>query len=192
VIFAQLLLYIQAARNAMDAGFDGIERHCANGYLVNQFMCAHSNVRTDQYGGLLRNRLRFVREVIAEADWADAPVMPQAFRLAVRDTVTSAIIYAGRYNAESAAQLLEWGLADLVAFGRPPMANPDLPAQRSHFPGSAHSPPLLSVTRSTPVLFDVTLSRLHKKIADSLSGGFFQPILNKPIQRSLIRTTYYQ
>ncbi|GGK35343.1 hypothetical protein SAMN04490189_5447 [Pseudomonas koreensis] len=180
-------LYIQAARNAMDAGFDGIELHCANGYLVNQFISAHSNVRTDPYGGSLHNRLRFLREVvagvaecigkekvgvrfaplftttdeartylglveedphttyieaikvleavgiaylsIAEADWDDAPEMPLTFRRAVRDTFSGAIIYAGRYDAETGAQLLESGLADLVAFGRPFMANPDLPAR---------------------------------------------------------------
>jgi len=180
-------LYIQAARNAMDAGFDGIELHCANGYLVNQFISAHSNLRDDQYGGSLHNRLRFLRDVvagvaecigkenvgvrfaplftttdeartylglveddphstyieaikiledvgiaylsIAEADWDNAPEMPLTFRQAVRDTFSGAIIYAGRYNAESGARLLESGLADLVAFGRPFMANPDLPAR---------------------------------------------------------------
>jgi N-ethylmaleimide reductase len=46
---------------------------------------------------------------IAEADWDDAPAMPQTFRRAVRDTFSGAIIYAGRYNAESGAQLLESG-----------------------------------------------------------------------------------
>lgn len=180
-------LYIQAARNAMDAGFDGIELHCANGYLVNQFISAHSNLRDDQYGGSLHNRLRFLRDVvagvaecigkekvgvrfaplftttdeartylglveddphttyieaikiledvgiaylsIAEADWENAPEMPMTFRQAVRDTFSGAIIYAGRYSAESGARLLESGLADLVAFGRPFMANPDLPAR---------------------------------------------------------------
>lgn len=180
-------LYIQAARNAMEAGFDGIELHCANGYLVNQFISAHSNLRTDQYGGSLDNRLRFLREVvagvaecigkdkvgvrfaplfsttdeartylglveedphstyiaaikiledvgiaylsIAEADWENAPAMPQTFRQAVRETFSGAIIYAGRYNANTGAQLLKSGLADLVAFGRPFMANPDLPAR---------------------------------------------------------------
>lgn len=178
-------LYIQAARNAMQAGFDGIELHCANGYLVNQFISAHSNQRNDHYGGALDNRLRFLREVvagvaecigkenvgvrfaplfsstdeartylgfveedphttyieaikvleaagiaylsIAEADWENAPRMPDAFRRAVRDTFSGAIIYAGRYDATSGAQLLDSGLADLVAFGRPFMANPDLP-----------------------------------------------------------------
>lgn len=180
-------LYIQAARNAMEAGFDGIELHCANGYLVNQFISAHSNQRDDQYGGSLHNRLRFLREVvsgvaecigkekvgvrfaplftttdeartylgmveedphttyieaikvledvgiaylsIAEADWDDAPAMPEDFRRAVRNTFSGAIIYAGRHNAASGAQLLDSGLADFVAFGRPFMANPDLPAR---------------------------------------------------------------
>lgn len=56
-------LYAQAARNAVEAGFDGVELHCANGYLVNQFISAHSNQRTDEYGGSLSNRLRFLREI---------------------------------------------------------------------------------------------------------------------------------
>src|SRR5574337_925357 len=56
-------LYAQAARNALDAGFDGVELHCANGYLVNQFISAHTNQRDDEYGGSLQNRLRFLREI---------------------------------------------------------------------------------------------------------------------------------
>ena len=180
-------LYIQAARNAIEAGFDGIELHCANGYLVNQFISAHSNHREDQYGGSLDNRLRFLREIvagvaecigkekvgvrfaplftstdeartylglveedphttyieaikvlenagiaylsIAEADWDNAPAMPEAFRRDVRSTFSGAIMYAGRYTSQSGAALLDSGLADLVAFGRPFIANPDLPAR---------------------------------------------------------------
>ena len=57
-------LYAQAARNAMAAGFDGVELHCANGYLVNQFISEHTNVRTDRYGGSLANRLRFLEEIV--------------------------------------------------------------------------------------------------------------------------------
>ena len=56
-------LYAQAARNALEAGFDGVELHCANGYLVNQFISAHSNQRSDEYGGSLSNRLRFLAEI---------------------------------------------------------------------------------------------------------------------------------
>ncbi|WP_165313921.1 alkene reductase [Vibrio ziniensis] len=54
----------QAAKNALLAGFDGIELHAANGYLVNQFIDSESNSRTDMYGGSLENRLRFLDEVV--------------------------------------------------------------------------------------------------------------------------------
>ncbi len=178
-------LYAQAARNALDAGFDGVEIHSANGYLVNQFISAHANQREDEYGGSLHNRLRFLREVveavckvvgpervgvrfsplfsgtdqdrvyiglveddphhtyieaikvleesgiayvsIAEADWDNAPDLPETFRRAVRDTFSGRIIYAGRYTAERGAKWVDAGLADLIAFGRPFIANPDLP-----------------------------------------------------------------
>ncbi|HEX8613751.1 MAG TPA: alkene reductase [Telluria sp.] len=178
-------LYAQAARNALDAGFDGVEIHAANGYLVNQFISTHANTRTDDYGGSLHNRLRFLREVvaavaavvgpermgvrfaplfatteqervylgfveddpqqtyleavkvleqagvaylsIAEADWDNAPDLPEDFRRAVRAAFSGRIMYAGRYTAERGAALLDAGLADLVAFGRPFIANPDLP-----------------------------------------------------------------
>ncbi|WP_455926471.1 alkene reductase [Pseudomonas putida] len=178
-------LYAQAARNALDAGFDGVEIHCANGYLINQFISAHSNQRDDEYGGSLANRLRFLREVteavaavvgrqrlgvrfsplfestdearvylglveedprdtyvqaiqvledigiaylsLAEADWDNAPELPTDFRQVVRDTFSGAIIYAGKYTAERGNRVLDAGLADLIAFGRPFIANPDLP-----------------------------------------------------------------
>jgi N-ethylmaleimide reductase len=184
-VSALVQLYVQAARNAIDAGFDGVEIHCANGYLVNQFISAHSNHRTDQYGGSLENRLRFLREIvtsvsdaigadrlgvrfsplfestdedrvylglveedphttyltavellqkagiaylsIAEADWDNARELPKDFRRAVREAFRGLIIYAGRYTAERGAPLLDAGLADLIAFGRPFIANPDLP-----------------------------------------------------------------
>ncbi|NVZ64175.1 alkene reductase [Pseudomonas gingeri] len=184
-IKALVELYAQAARNALSAGFDGVEIHSANGYLVNQFISAHANQRTDEYGGSLHNRLRFLREVvqavsavvgpdrvgvrftplftstdedrvyigfveedphqtyieaikvleetgiaylsIAEADWPNAPDMPEAFRREVRSTFSGKIIYAGLYTAERGARLVDAGLADLIAFGRPFIANPDLP-----------------------------------------------------------------
>ncbi len=180
-------LYAQAARNAIAAGFDGVELHCANGYLVNQFISEHANTRADEYGGSLENRLRFLREIvaavaevigadrmgvrftplfestdqdriymglvetdshrtyleaitvlqaagvayvsIAEADWDNAPDLPLSFRQAVRDNYSGGVIYAGRYTAERGARLLETGLADMVAFGRAFIANPDLPAR---------------------------------------------------------------
>lgn len=171
--------YRQAARNAMAAGFDGVELHAANGYLVNQFIDSNANDRTDQYGGSLENRLRFLAEVaralvegtgdksrvgirlaplttlngcsdadpettyvaaarllgeigvgyihIAEADWDDAPHMPLAFKRRLREVFPGALIYAGKYTAERAVAALDEGWADLIAFGRPFVANPDLP-----------------------------------------------------------------
>lgn len=56
--------YAQAARNSIEAGFDGVEIHSANGYTLQQFISKASNDRTDEYGGSLENRTRFVREVL--------------------------------------------------------------------------------------------------------------------------------
>lgn len=58
--------YGQAAKNAIEAGFDGVELHGANGYLPNQFLAESSNQRTDEYGGSIENRSRFVLEVMQE------------------------------------------------------------------------------------------------------------------------------
>lgn len=58
--------FVQAARNAVDAGFDGVEIHGANGYLVEQFVHPHTNRRSDDYGGNIRKRCRFALEVAAK------------------------------------------------------------------------------------------------------------------------------
>jgi N-ethylmaleimide reductase len=55
--------FITAAKNAMEAGFDGVELHGANGYLLEQFLSPASNIRKDNYGGNIENRSRFVLEV---------------------------------------------------------------------------------------------------------------------------------
>jgi N-ethylmaleimide reductase len=55
--------YRQGAANALKAGFDGVEIHGANGYLIEQFLQSHTNLRTDQYGGGIENRTRFLMEV---------------------------------------------------------------------------------------------------------------------------------
>jgi N-ethylmaleimide reductase len=53
----------KAARNALEAGFDGVEIHGANGYLIEQFLQSHTNLRTDRYGGSIANRARFLLEI---------------------------------------------------------------------------------------------------------------------------------
>jgi len=178
-----ILQYRQAALNAIQAGFDGVEVHGANGYLIDQFLRSTSNIRTDEYGGTLANRIRFAQEVLetiadaiggertgirlspfitqrgmndpqvteailmlaawceekgiafihlAEADWDDAPQVPEPFRHTLRETFSGTIIVAGNYTPEKAEKILAAGYADLIAFGRPFIANPDLPHRLAH------------------------------------------------------------
>ena len=187
--------YHQAALNAVEAGFDGVELHAANGYLVNQFIDSEANARTDEYGGSLKNRLRFLDEVvgamsdaigakkvgvrlaplttlngtvdahpeetyteaahvlnkhgiaylhIAEADWDDAPVMSMNFKQGLREAFDGVMIYAGKYSAEKAAAAVRDGWADMIGFGRPFVANPDLPARiQNGWAWSTHDPDTL-------------------------------------------------
>ena len=167
-----------AARRAMDAGFDAVELHGANGYLIDQFLRDSINDRTDGYGGSIDNRTRFlfevVRAVVAEigggrtglrlspvtpSNDAGQDTDPQALhehalkRLAslglafvevvegqtagARDfapfdyaalagTFDGAWIVNNGYNRKMALEAVASGDADLVSFGRPFIANPDL------------------------------------------------------------------
>jgi N-ethylmaleimide reductase len=168
----------QAAQNAIDAGFDGVEIHGANGYLIDQFLRTTSNIRHDEYGGSRENRLRLLKEVViavadqigpqrtairlapfltargmncpdilptitdateflnclgiaylhlVEADWDDAPTFTESFRQTIRQNFSGLIIVAGKYDLPSAEWVISNGYADLVAFGRDFIANPDLP-----------------------------------------------------------------
>ncbi len=170
----------RAAALAMSAGFDGVEIHGANGYLIDQFLRSTTNLRTDRYGGSPANRVRILTEIVdavtaevgarrtgvrlsphvtlqdtadpemidtslvaiealaskniayvhfAEADWDDAPQVPIDYRESVRKRWPGSIIVAGRYTAARGARLIASGLADLVTFGRPFIANPDLPTR---------------------------------------------------------------
>lgn len=175
--------YAQAARFAMKAGFDGVEIHCANGYLITQFLDPGSNRRMDAYGSDATGRNRFALEtteaVIAAigadrvgirlspygvfndmsgaydgiaAQYAElaaalgklelsylhmvdhsAMGAPRPEPAAVhqicrefRGTGGAAVILSGGYNRDRAEADLESGAADLIAFGRPFISNPDL------------------------------------------------------------------
>lgn len=69
-----------AARNAIRAGFDGVEIHSSNGYLIHQFLSRHANRRSDEYGGSIENRARFFFEVL-ETVLAEVPAGRVGFRL---------------------------------------------------------------------------------------------------------------
>ncbi|MEU7580745.1 alkene reductase [Streptomyces sp. NPDC041068] len=72
--------FVTAARNAIDAGFDGVELHGANGYLIHQFLAPGSNRRTDEWGGSVENRIRFAVEV-AKAVTAEIGAARTGFRI---------------------------------------------------------------------------------------------------------------
>lgn len=164
--------YVQAAKNAIEAGFDGVELHGANGYLIEQFMAPNSNQRTDQYG---QDRNLFLLETTAAVAAAigkektavrlspygvyndiqpyseeqaiaaaaglqqigiaylhlvnhssmGAPAPTESVVKGIRAAFTSTLILSGGYDAARAEADLQSGMADLIAFGRPVLANPD-------------------------------------------------------------------
>ncbi len=73
--------FAAAAVRARDAGFDGVEIHAANGYLLDQFLTPYTNLRTDAYGGGVEERMRLVREVTAEVGAATGPGFTVGVRL---------------------------------------------------------------------------------------------------------------
>ena len=171
-----------AARTAKDAGFDGVEVHGANGYLIDQFLRSSTNDRDDRYGGSVENRVRLLSEVteaVCEV-WApgrvgvrlsptggpggshdddpDTTYVAAAKALsgrglsylhvvrpndhtgdgsgdeadllaAMKDAFGGFFIANGNFAPEEAAEWVESGRADAVAFGRRFLANPDLPAR---------------------------------------------------------------
>jgi len=186
--------FSQAAINAIAAGFDGVELHGANGYLLEQFIRPNSNQRTDNYGGPIENRARFVLEVAdaviaaigkdkvgirlspygvfndmplynaMEADYTylaqqlndrglvyihlvdhspqGAPPVPDAIKATFRKLFTRTLILSGGYDAVRAESDLAAGKCDLIAVGRPFLANPDLVARWSS--GATVNPPDMS------------------------------------------------
>jgi N-ethylmaleimide reductase len=169
------------AENAKAAGFDGVELHGANGYLLDQFLRDGSNRRTDAYGGSIENRARFPLEVVdaVTAVWGpqrvgykvapyfsgysmsdshpletfsyiaselskrgllylhvtepvNKPAAPAGAKRAtpiLRGKFKGALIANGGYDVHSAQAAIAGGEADLVAFGVPFLANPDLPVR---------------------------------------------------------------
>ena len=170
--------YRQAALNAMEAGFDGVEVHGANGYLIDQFLRDSINDRSDAYGGSIANRARFLVDVmqavaaaigggrtglrlspVTPSNDAGPESQPQALMehvvrqleplglaflhlvegqtggardfapfdyAALRRLYSGAWMVNNGYTRDMALQAVSSGAADLVAFGKPFIANPDL------------------------------------------------------------------
>ena len=126
----------QAAVNAIEAGFDGVELHCTSGYLPMQFLCTGTNQRTDRFGGSLENRVRFASECLqAMSDAIGADRV--GFRINPGNTYNDT---SDEDSAASHAALLREASRIGVAFVhimRAPMAEIDAFAlAREHFKGS--------------------------------------------------------
>ena len=97
--------FAAAARNAAAAGFDGVEVHGANGYLLDQFVTEYTNLRTDQYGGSTANRVRLLAEVV-ERLVAEAP---EGFAVGVRvsQTKVNDVVYRWSGGAEDVVEIAQ-------------------------------------------------------------------------------------
>ena len=103
--------FANAAGRAIEAGYDGVEIHCAHAYLLNQFYSPMINKRTDQYGGSLENRLRFLMETINAVRQAVGVDIPIAVRLGGADYLPGG---SKEEDAVEAAILLEKAGIDLL------------------------------------------------------------------------------
>ncbi|WP_433875282.1 NADH:flavin oxidoreductase/NADH oxidase [Sinomonas atrocyanea] len=98
--------FAAAARRAIDAGFDALEIHGAHGYLVHQFLSPLSNLRTDEYGGSLENRARFLLEVVRAVRAEAGDAVPLLVRLSATDWVE------GGWNLEDTVTVAGWAAAE--------------------------------------------------------------------------------
>lgn len=126
----RLLLEVAAAI-AAEIGADRVGVRLAP-YITARNMHCPDIIPTILEGAAALSGMGIVYLHLSEADWDDAPQVPASFRRELRDTYAGKLIVAGRYDPSRGEALLADGLADLIAFGRPFIANPDLPARIRH------------------------------------------------------------
>ncbi|WP_108786770.1 oxidoreductase [Erythrobacter sp. Alg231-14] len=100
--------WAMASKALQDAGFTGVQVHGAHGYLISQFLSPRVNLRTDEYGGSLENRARFLREIVAAVRAAVGPTFPISVKL------NSADFQKGGFDFEDSLKVVKWLEEDTV------------------------------------------------------------------------------
>mgnify|MGYP000358604361 FL=1 len=133
--------YVQAARRAVEAGFDAVEIHGAHGYLINQFMSPLTNRREDAYGGSFENRMRFPLEVLRAVRKQVGPGFPILFRYSMEEFMPGGIdmeqaVRIARVMADNGVDMLNVsiGIGESVEYIIPP-------GQRARTAGTPIAPP---------------------------------------------------
>lgn len=124
--------YAQAARRAVEAGFDAVELHGAHGYLINQFLSPLTNRREDAYGGSLENRMRFPLEVLRAVRRQTGPGFPILFRFSMVECLPGGLdmdeaIRIAQTMADNGVDMLNLsiGIGESVEYIIPPASVPD-------------------------------------------------------------------
>jgi 2,4-dienoyl-CoA reductase-like NADH-dependent reductase (Old Yellow Enzyme family) len=162
--------YARAARNAIAAGFDGVQVHGANGYLVDQFLRNSANKRDDEYGGSLENRIRFVRQVLEAVGSAIG-----MDRVGIRFSPN--IFVQGVEDSDPQALFAE--LANTLEALRVPwieLREPDKPTSAGSIPTSPVSPAMRSLYSGKIVInsdhdWNDAFRRISGGVADAVSIG---------------------
>ncbi|NTV14397.1 MAG: NADH:flavin oxidoreductase [Desulfobulbaceae bacterium] len=118
----------EAARRAREYGFDAVQLHAAHGYLINQFLSPHTNFRTDEYGGSMENRSRFLREVHWEVREAVGPDYPVLVKLNGSDNLADGLDLDDACYA--ARRLDKDGIDAIEISGGTPASGPGAPIRR--------------------------------------------------------------
>ena len=112
-IFSIVEAFGQAARRARDAGFDAVQLHAAHGFLINQFLSPQLNKRTDNYGGSLENRARFLLDVVKRVRELVGPAFPVLIKLNSEDFLENGMT---REEAVQVALMLEKASVDAIEY----------------------------------------------------------------------------